>query len=205
LNCMARKTVLGIFFAGAFAVLLPGLLPADALAAGEISEGRKIYDSIMLWVNFGILAFFFIRYGKTPLMNFLQGERKRVQNQLHEIEEDLNLARQRMKEESDKLDGIDGYLKEIQARIVEMGKREKKKILDEARVRADQMIQEAENELGFQMKKAKWMLNDQLAQKAVDLARERLAAAFTDQDNDKHLQGIMDQLGQVKSDEDLRM
>ena len=43
----------------------------DASASEEASGGRTIYHTVMLFVNFGILVYLFLKYAKKPLMNFL--------------------------------------------------------------------------------------------------------------------------------------
>ncbi len=193
--------LLGIVFAG----FLLCLAPVDAQAAQEISEGRKIYDTVMRWVNFGILAFFFLKYGKPALSNFLNGERNRIQQRLREIEKDLNLARMRVDEESKHLEGIEGSLEEVRRSIVELGEKEKERIILSAHNNAEQMIRDAENELGTKMEEARRALNNRLAEHAVTLAAEKLREAFTDKDNESQISGFIERLDQVKSEEDMRM
>ena len=176
----------------------------DAVAAEQISEGRKLYDTIMMWVNFGILVFFFMKYGKPALMNFLNGERNRIQKTLHEIEKDVNLSKMRMQEESKKLEGIDDYIQKLRSDILEMGAREKERIVEDARRSAGQMVEEARKEFGVKLEGATRMLNDGLVDRAVDQARERLRQAFTEQDNEKQITGFMDRLGKVQSEDELR-
>mgnify|MGYP006298361883 CR=1 FL=1 len=176
----------------------------DAVAAEQISEGRKLYDTIMMWVNFGILVFFFMKYGKPALMNFLNGERNRIQKNLHEIEKDVNLSKMRMQEESKKLEGIDDYIQKLRSDILEMGAREKERIVEDARRSAGQMVEEARKEFGVKLEGATRMLNDGLVDRAVDQARERLRQAFTEQDNEKQITGFVDRLGKVQSEDELR-
>ena len=204
MRSMAFRTSYLCILLIAFAGFLFCLLPVDVQAAQEVSDGRKIYDTVMRWVNFGILVFFFLKYGKPALSNFLNGERNRVQKRLHEIEKGLNLARMRVDEESKHLDGIEGSLEEVRRSIVELGEKEKERIIASARSSAKQMIQDAENELDFKMEEARRALNDRLAEQAVVLAAEKLREAFTEQDNESQLTGFIDRLGRVRSEDELR-
>ncbi len=192
-----------LVFAGAFISLLILLSPPDLLAQEGPGQGRKIYDTVMLWVNFGILVFVFMKYGKPALMNFLYGERNKVEKALQEIEEDINASRKSVEEESKNLEGIDEYLQQIKEDILDMGEREKARILEEARSNAAQMIKDAENELGLKMEEARRTLNDSLVDEAVDMARQKLAKAFTEQDNEKQIQGFVGGLAQVKQQKEL--
>jgi len=191
---IAGNVMLGAFVGIASAVVLLGLLPADAVAAEKISEGRKIWDLILRWVNFGILVFLFLRYGKTPLMNFLRGESNRVAKTLHEIEKDLNVSKMRLEEEAEKLEDIEGGLEDLRKNILEMGEKEKERILEDARSTADQMIVQAKSETEIKLEGAKRRLNDNLVDRALGLAEERLQASFSDQDNEQLLQGFVGDL-----------
>ncbi len=189
-----------VFFVGAFVSLLLLLSPADILAQDGPGQGRKIYNTIMLWVNFGILFFVFMKYGKPALMKFLYGERNKVEKALKDIEEDMSISRNRVEEESKNLEGIDEYLQQIRGDILEMGEREKTRILEEARRNADQMVRDAENELDLKMEEARRTINDRLVEQAVDMAREKLAKAFTDQDNERQIEGFVGGLDKVKQE-----
>lgn len=181
------------------------LTSGDAVAAEKISQGRKVYDTIMMWVNFGILVFFFMKYGKPALMNFLNSERNRVQKALQEIEKDVNLSKIRMQEESKKLEGIEEYIQQIRADILEMGEKEKERIIEDARRRAGQVVEDVKKEFDFKLEGAKRTLNDGLVDQAVGLARERLLKAFTEQDNEDQVQEFIGRLDQVHHKEDLRL
>jgi len=201
LSRVAEHRRLGFVFAAVLAAVFLWLLPGEVLAAEKISEGRKIYDTILRWVNFGILVFFFMKYGKPALMNFLTGERKRIQRTLHEIEKDLNLSKMRVQEESEKLESIDASLEKVREEIIQMGEREKARILKDASLNANQMIKEAKNESGIKVEGAIQKLNDGLVEKAVSMAQAKLREAFTDQDHEMMIQGFMSRLDEVKIEE----
>ncbi len=177
------------------------LSPVDILADEGAGRGRKIYDTIMLWINFGILVFVFMKFAKPALMKFLYGERDKVEKDLQAIEEDLNVSKKRVEEESKNLEGIDEYLQQIRADILEMGEKEKTRILEDAERNASQMIKDAENELALKLEEAKRTLNDRLVEKAVIMAREKLSKEFTDKDNDKQIDGFVGGLADVRHEE----
>ena len=125
MNRVAENRRLGFVLVAVLAAAVLWLLPGDVFATEKASTGRKLYDTIMMWVNFGILVFFFMKYGKPALMNFLQGERKRVERTLHEIEKEMTLSRMRMQEESGKLEAIDESLAKVREEIIQMGQRKR--------------------------------------------------------------------------------
>jgi F-type H+-transporting ATPase subunit b len=198
LNRNLTNTLSGGLVAGVAVCLMLLLCPLDLHAAEDGGSGRKIYDTVMLWINFGILVFVFVKYARPALMVFLHGERDKVEKTLQAIEEDLNLSKKRVEEESKNLDGIEDYLQQIRTDILEMGEREKNRVLQEAKTNADQMIRDAENELDLKMEEARRTFNDRLVEKAVDMAREKLALSFDDQDNKKQIDGFVGDLHNVK-------
>ena len=101
----------------------------DSFAAGETSQGRTLWDNIMLIVNFGILVFFFLKYGRIPLMDFLRGQKKRVEGELNEVNVQFKDVKTLMEEEAEKLEDIDKLIEEIKKNIIKMGKREKENII----------------------------------------------------------------------------
>ena len=50
----------------------------EALAAEETTSWRSVFDLVMRWLNFGIIAFVLVKYSKTPIKNFLLSRREEV-------------------------------------------------------------------------------------------------------------------------------
>ncbi len=193
---MLRVSLLGL---GLMAVCL-WAVQGEAWAAQEISDARKIWDTVMRWVNFGILVFFFMKYGKPALAEFLQSETSKVKRTLDEINSQLAESNSRVEEESKKLEGIDEQLKHVRESILEMGEREKNRILEDARRAADQMIQGAQDESQTKLEMAKRRLNDQMVERALSLAEDKLKEAFTQEDHERLLVGFT--FGLEKADSD---
>ena len=70
----------------------------EALSAETSGGWRPLYDEILLWFNFGIIVFVFIRYGKTPLMNFLRGRKEKLKQEIEHLEEKKEAAADKIKE-----------------------------------------------------------------------------------------------------------
>ncbi|MFP3927304.1 MAG: hypothetical protein ACLFUP_00235 [Desulfobacteraceae bacterium] len=190
---------MSVFGLGLLALYLC-IFQGEAWAAQEISDARKIWDTVMRWVNFGIMAFFFWKYGKPALVSFLQNETGRVKRTLDEINSELAESKARMEEESKKLEGIDEDLQHVRDSILEMGQREKERILKDARTAADQMVQSAQAESQTKLEMAKRTLNDELVEKALVLAEEKLKQAFTQEDHERLLSGFTSSLEKADSE-----
>ncbi len=170
----------------------------DAFAAEKMSSGRRLWDNIMLWVNFGILVFFFLKYARKPLMDFLLGIRDKTKKDLDTIENQFKDAESRMKAESAKIEEIEQHIETIRQNIIEMGKKEKEKIIEQAKITAKRMIEDAKTYSGYQLAKARKELSDEMVDIAVSMVKERLVKGISEQDNEKLINQFIADLGTSK-------
>lgn len=164
---------------------------SQAEAAEGVSSGRKIWDNIMLWFNFGILVFLFIKFAKNPLMNFLRGQKEKIALNIENVEEQLRDKRSVLEAEEAKLANIDARIEEIKQRLIEIGMREKDELIEQARQQAERMIAKAEMESKAAVAAAKKQLNAELAEIAVSMVEERLRKALSSEDQDRLFEDFM--------------
>lgn len=157
----------------------------DGLAQEGPSNGRKIWNTIMLWVNFGILAFFFIKFGKNPLMKFLYGEREKLAKKIDEVEGQVKQAKSAMEVEAEKLENMDEHIDEIRRRIIELGQREKTQTMEKAKATADRMIEDAKKEAQYRVELAKKRFGEEMLDIAVSMAVEELKKGISQEDNER--------------------
>lgn len=165
------------------------LITCETCFAGEeISEGRKLYNSIMLWVNLGLMIlwirFLLKKFLNKSIVDILRGEGDRISEKLQEIESDLKVARSRMEEEADKLKSIDDSLEEITENILALGKREKNSIIEKARTVADKMVEDAKKEAAFKMEAAKKRFSEEMLELAVSITIEKIKNNLTEEDDE---------------------
>jgi F-type H+-transporting ATPase subunit b len=189
--------------------ILTGLLPfcalifsllysSDALAAEGLTSSRRLWDNIMLVVNFLILVFFFMRYARKPLMDYLRGERRKMEENLNAVESRLNEVKSGIEGESEKLKGIDTFIKEIQERVMEMANREKDEIIEQAKIAAQKMVQDAKVYADYRVAKAKKALSDEMVDIALSVAEERLVKVISEEDSDRLTEQFIRNLGMSK-------
>lgn len=160
-------------------------LGSDAFAAEGLSTGRKIWDNIMLWLNFGILVFVFIKFAKKPLIDYLRGEKNKISENLDELNSRRDHVESIMKGESDKLDGIDAQILELKKMIIDIAQKEKEKIVGQAKIKADQMIKKAKSEASVRLAAAKKALNDEVAEIAISMVQENLEKGISLEDDER--------------------
>ena len=171
---------------------------AEVLAADELSSGRRLWDNILLFFNFGILVFFFIKYAKNPLMNFLRGARNDVESGLNKVETRLNHATSLRDAELDKLKNIQAQIDKIRADILEMGRHEKEKHIEEGKIAAENMIEQAKNYAYHRIQKAKKVVADEMIDRAFSTVEEVLAKKFLPEDNENIVNQFLNDLKTTK-------
>ncbi len=179
---MLRSSQLILFFA-----LILLLIGSNCLAAEEISEGKKLYASIMTWVNLGImilwLRFVIKKLTNKTVTDILKDESDRISEQLKTVEAEVNDARSRMEEESEKLKKIDGDLETVTRNIIEAGSREKDGIISKARSVADKMVKDAEKEAEYKMQAARKRFSEEMLDIAVQITVENIKKNITREDD----------------------
>lgn len=159
-------------------------ITCDAFALGEKTLGRKLWDNFMLFVNFGILVFLFIKYAKTPMMNYLRSQRDSVEKELNELTEEKQGVQSQRDAEADQIKDIDRIIEEIHSHILEMGEKEKEKIIQQGKALADKMIQDAKTYSENRIIAARQELSEEMVDMALSMTREKLLKGMTDKDND---------------------
>ncbi len=170
----------------------------DAFGAEQSSPGRRLWDNIMLWVNFGILLFFFLKYARKPLIDYLRGVRNGIEEEIDVVNSQHKGVKSAMDSESDKIKDIEERISEIYRRAVEMGRQEKAKIIEQAKIGAEKTIQDAKTYSIYRMEMAKKALCDEMVDIAIFMVEEKLAKGISEEDNDKLINQFVTELDASK-------
>ena len=102
-----------------FAALL--VLCPNALAAEAFQGWRPIYDLAMRWLNFLIIVFVLIKFGRKPIKDFLTNRREEIDYQIKKYEQQKDAAEQKVLEARKMLDDHTIRFEKIKQRIIEDG------------------------------------------------------------------------------------
>jgi len=180
--------------------LLVGLIasacidPIEAFAQESAGQGRRLWNNLMLWVNFGIMVFIFIRYARKPLMNYLHSVRKKLEDTLGEVDTRMTAVKSVAAEENEKLKGIDGEIREIHEKVLEMAQGEKEKIVESGRVAAEKMIENAKAYAEYRLAVARKAVFDEMVDLAVSMAEEKLKEGISKEDGERLLADFLKHL-----------
>lgn len=197
MNLRINKSILAetMLLVGVFWFFAPY---AEVLAADELSLGRKLWDNSLLFINFGILVFLFLKYGRKPLMDYLRGVGKDVESGLNKVETRLSHATSLRDAELDKLEGIQAHLDKIREDILELGRHEKEKHIEEGKIAAENMIQHAKNYAHNKIQEAKKVVADEMIDRAFSTVEKVLVKEFSPKDNENVIDQFLNDLKTTK-------
>jgi len=165
-------------------LLIPG---TDLFAAEEAGGWRETYDLVLKWVNFIILASLIIKFARTPLKDFVKGQREKIAADIRKKEKDKDTATAEVEEIKTALKEGEARFKDLKDRIVEQGKKRKEQIVKEAKEQSRQMLVEMQKRVENQILEAKKRLKAELVDAAVEQALQQLPKEITSEDNQKFL------------------
>lgn len=170
------------------------LTATDVLAADNASNWRPIFDLVMMWVNFGIFAFIIVKYSRNPLINFLKGQKEKVDLNINRIEEKKEKISAEVRVAIDTLDENKLRMQKLKERIILQGERRKQEIIDNALLESQIMLEESKRKIDDQILQAHKAIRAEMVDMAVSLAVKKLPAEITSADNqkfiDQYLTGI---------------
>lgn len=168
-----------------FAPLCFWLLGPAVSGAADSAAWRPTYDLVMRWLNFLILVFIIVKFGRQPLLNFLKGKQEEIGAQIDRIEKEkeelsaaADAARQQLEESAQRLEAI-------KQRIIERGEKRKREIITEARQEGRHIMESARRKVEGTILQAKNKVRKEMIDQAVNIALERLPAEITAQDNEQ--------------------
>lgn len=182
----------GIFWSLLAVILSLHLLGYDVLAAEKSSGWRPTYDLVLRWINFVIIVFVIVKYGKTPIINFLRGQKDKLASEIKRLEDEKNDAEAKIKETLKTIDESEVRFSELKDRIVQQGERKKAEIIESAQNQSRLMLEDAKRRVDSYFLHAKDAFRAELIDSAVDLALERLPGEITAEDNEKFTRDFLE-------------
>jgi F-type H+-transporting ATPase subunit b len=166
-----------------FCLVFLHLSAYDVLAADSSGDWRPIFDLVMRWVNFLILAFLLIKFSRAPIKKFLDGKKQEIADAIGELEG--------AKENILHLENSQERLTELKKKIVAQGEKNKQNIIAEAELESKIMLKSAKQKMDSRIVEARHMLKMELVDSAIALALERLPGKITEEDNRKFIDAFI--------------
>ncbi|MBW2593582.1 MAG: ATP synthase F0 subunit B [Deltaproteobacteria bacterium] len=159
----------------------------NASAAETAANWRPTYDIIMMWINFLILVFLVFKFGKTPLMEFLEGRKLEISEEINQIEGKKEKLTNQVKQAIKTLDESDIHLAKFKEKIVGQGEKKKHLIIKDAEQQCRFMLETAQHKIENHIMQAEAKFRAELIDAATEHALEILPRKITPEDNRKML------------------
>lgn len=173
---------------------------ADQVAGGNIfqqgfsliTDNRPMWDLIMRWVNFLILAFVIVKYSRAPIAQFIKEKRAETSLTIKQLEEKKQAAERKIQEGQVLLQTSRDRLALIKERIVAEGRRRKERIIEDARQESRLMLAAAQVRIDSQIRDAANRVRHELIDKATEMAEARLPKLLAEQDHQRLVKRWLD-------------
>jgi len=177
-------------------VVAIGLLAGanDAWAAASGGDWRPIYDLAMRWVNFIILAFILVKFGRAPLKNFLQHRQADIASQIEDLEQEKAAVLAEVDQNLKALDASQERFESMKTRIMRQGEKRKQELIEAGKMESTILIDGAKRKIQNQMFIAQERLRAELIDAAFGIALERLPALVGAADNERKIEEFYTQV-----------
>jgi len=176
--------IMWLFFYLLLGVISFHLCGQDVWAAENAGSWRSTYDIVLKWINFIILAFVLVKYGRAPLMKFLRGTKENLAREIKQIENEKAELKTKVKETSKILDESEVRFAELKERIVRQGEKKKDAIIQTAQKQSKMMLEDGKRRIDAHFIQTKNKFRAEMIDSAFELAMERLPKEITAEDNE---------------------
>lgn len=153
-------------------LLVPG--PAGA-AEGHGGTWLGLPVWVWLWLNFFLFWGLLIRLLRPPLERFFTERRNAISSSMQDAQRQRREAEDLRSSLSQKIDAIRREIDELDTRARAEGERERREIVEQARLEQDRLLERTREELARGVQLARADLTRHTAKLATRLAEERLA------------------------------
>ncbi len=182
-------TVLCVFLA---LFLMLHLASSEAIAADEGAGWRPVFDLVMRWINFLILAFLLIKFLRLPLKNFLEGKKEDIAAEIEELETHKEQMLRQIDQNRQQIENSKERLSQLKETIIAQGEKNKVKIIADAERESKILLESAKKKIESRISDAQQLLKAELVDDAIALAMKKLPQKITDQDNQKFIEAFID-------------
>lgn len=180
-------------------ILVLHLTVVCALADNGSAGWRPIYDTIMLWVNFGILVYLLYRFGRQPFKNFLNTQSSQISEEIRKVEGKKNEVREKIDDTRRQMQESSERYEQIKTRIIEQGEKLRQSIIDDARKQAREMMKREKKNSQRRIKEARNRLIKELADAAASRAEERLPREINQEDQSRMIEFYLENINTMQA------
>jgi F-type H+-transporting ATPase subunit b len=191
------KTIAVIGATALAALAMTAVVPVDALAASESGDWRPVFDLVMRWVNFLILAFVIFKFSRAPIKSFLENRKQEISSGIKALEAEKEKIVAEIEKNRQMLEDSRERLTRLKERIVLEGEKNKQKIIEDAENESKLMLESAGQKMNSRIHGAQAALRTELVDLAARMAMEKLPSEVTEQDHQKYIDAYLSETAET--------
>jgi len=163
----------------------------EVMAAEGPGDWRPLFDQVMRWFNFLLLAFLLIKFSRAPIKKFLEGQKQDIADEIDGLEAEKEEMLGQIVESKNQLENSQKRLSELKKTIIAQGEKNRQKIIEDAQRESQMMLTSAKLKIDSRITEARQVLKSELVDSAFALAIKQLPEKITDEDNQKFIDAFM--------------
>jgi F-type H+-transporting ATPase subunit b len=167
-------------------------------SAHETDRSADLIDLRNRFINFTLLVVILVVFvKKTKLMDYLSARREEIRTKLDDLK--------REKEEAEKkYADIDARLRDFESKSMELleeyrkeGRAERDRIIEEAKERAKQIVDQSEATIKQEMRSVRNRLKQEIVEMAIGQAKELIQKEISEKDHDDLINQFIEKVGRI--------
>jgi len=148
-------------------------------------------------INFAILLFIIVKFGKKPFKEYLKNRHETVKERIEEAERLLKEAQEVKALYTEKLEKLPGEIEAFRAQALKEAETERAKILAEAQELASRIREQARLAYEQEMKETLSRVRAEVVAHTIETAEEVVRERFTKEDHDRMVEDFITNVGSV--------
>lgn len=157
-------------------------------ASDGTETGLSVNDLIWKVLNFTILVVLLVKFVGKPLKNFLKQRKELIEKSIKEAQEAKGLAQKALADVELRLKDKDKEIEDIISISKSLGEEERARLIAEGERVSVKITEQARNNIDFEIKKAKDVIQREAVEAAIKLAEAKIKPKITKAKQDKLLQ-----------------
>jgi F-type H+-transporting ATPase subunit b len=164
----------------------------NAWAAEGSGFTRQTWDTIWRWLNAFILFGVVIKFGRRPIVNFLDKQKEDVAQSIKKLEDRKRAVQETLQESQQQLSASEERLEIIKSKIISDGENRKAKLIADAHEESRIMLETAKLRIDQQIREMHSRVKAELIDAATKIAITKLPGLMTGEDEDRLVDQWMD-------------
>jgi F-type H+-transporting ATPase subunit b len=183
-------------------ILIAVCLLAPAVASAQTNQDaeeapslfRTIWDTAWRFINFFILVYVIVRFGRKPLKDFISQQAEQKESEIRQAQAMKAQAQADYQEAETKLADMESTIRDLEKHMYESAERLKRDMLAEAEQNARQILDSSKEVAASKMRTAQANLKREMAEMVIAEAEKIIRQHISEDDQDRLIDEYVTQL-----------